>query len=384
MRMKNTALLTGPFDWDPELLPLAEFEARLAAVRRVLADRGVSALLVHGHSVEHGALAYLTGFVPKLGPAFALVPLAGPIRILASGGPGMMRSAKLLTWIEDVRPIDNLREALAEWLGEISNDCRGILGLWGGNLMAQRPYRAVTDAIQSFGTMLALDDSLDAVRRRKSPRELQLLREACAILAVACDALDRATKNGSGTRSASLDAKRAAYSHGAQEVRMLVSARDGGPPLPLDGSNDIRVAPLLACLAVRYAGYWAEALVTVAAPQGAALARAEDAIGAMLREVRDGATSSTLRAAALQHLPPYQLHPFAQPTFGNGFGLSLEEPPRLGGGGDSKLEEGGVYTLRCGAAGESSDNAIISAMVAVGQTGAEILWPPAAQFAGRT
>jgi hypothetical protein len=87
MRMKNTSLLTGPYDWDPAILPLAEFEARLASVRRVLAERGAAVLLVHGNSMEHGALAYLTGFVPKLGPAFVLVPRDGPLRILASGGP---------------------------------------------------------------------------------------------------------------------------------------------------------------------------------------------------------------------------------------------------------------------------------------------------------
>ena len=93
MRMKNTALLTGPYDWNPELLPLAEFDARLAAARSVLAQREATALLVHGNTVEHGALAYLTGFVPKLGPAFALLSRDGPIRVLASGGPGMMRSS---------------------------------------------------------------------------------------------------------------------------------------------------------------------------------------------------------------------------------------------------------------------------------------------------
>ncbi len=125
MRMKSTALLTGPYDWDPELVPLAEFEARLAAVRRVLAESGATALLVHGHSVDHGALAYLTGFMPKLGPAFALVPLEGPIRVLASGGPGMVSSAKRLTWVEDVRPLSNLRNALNEWLRSIDSQKAG-------------------------------------------------------------------------------------------------------------------------------------------------------------------------------------------------------------------------------------------------------------------
>jgi len=151
MRMMNTALLVGPYDWDPALVPLSEFETRLSAVRRVLAERGANALLVHGHSVEHGALAYLTGFVPKLGPAFALVPLDGAIRILASGGPGMMSSAKLLTWVEEVRPFGNLRDSLSEWFSYLARDGRVILGLWGGKAMAQRPYVAIANAIQPFG-----------------------------------------------------------------------------------------------------------------------------------------------------------------------------------------------------------------------------------------
>jgi Xaa-Pro aminopeptidase len=375
MGLKNTALLTGPYDWDPALVPLAEFDARLTAVRRVLAESGAPALLVHGHSMDQGALAYLTGFVPKLGPAFALVPRDGPIRILASGGPGMISSAKLLTWVEDVRPLGNLQKALAEWLGELNRDGRAPLGLWGGNSMAQRPYLAVAAAIQPFGKVIDLDDQLDALRRHKSSRELELLREACRILGVASDVFEHAAAIGSGARSAALAAERAAYSNGAQDVRILASARNGGPPLPFDGPADIRVAPLLACLGVRFAGYWAEGLVTVAAPSSGARARAEAGIKAMLHETRLGASSSDLMRAGARHLPPYKFHPLAQSAIGNGIGLSFEESPNLGRDEKSKLEEGGVYTLRCGAMGEGSDNAVVSAMVAVSGAGTDVLWP---------
>jgi Xaa-Pro aminopeptidase len=376
MRMKNTALLTGPYDWDPALLPLAEFEARRANVRRVLAENGATSLLVHGHSVEHGALAYLTGFVPKLGPAFALVPCDGPVRILASGGAGMMSSAKLLTWVEDIRPLSNLRNALVEWLGEM--DCNGpaVLGLWGGNIMAQRPYVAVAAAIQPFGKMIEMDDQLDPLRAHKSPRELELLRESCRILSAACDAFERATAEGSGARSAALAAERAAFATGAQDVRIHASARDGGPPLPFDGPRDVRVAPLLACLAVRFAGYWAEGLITLSAAPGGALAHARAALTAILREVRPGATSGDLLRAAAQQ-PPYKVHPFVQSAIGNGIGLSFEESPNLGRNENSRLEDGGVYTLRSGAMGEGSDSAVVSAMVAVSGTGIDVLWPAA-------
>lgn len=376
MRMKSTALLTGPYDWDPELVPLAEFEARLAAVRRVLAERGATALLVHGHSVEHGALAYLTGLTPKLGPAFALVPLEGPIRILASGGPGMVSSAKRLTWVEDVRPLSNLRNALNEWLSRTFPEGRAAVGLWCGNIMAQRPYSAVAEAIQPFGKMVDLDDPLDALRRRKSPNELKLLREACRILSVARDSFEQAAADGLGARSAALAGERTAYSNGAQDVRILASRKNGGPPMPFDGPDDFRVAPLHACLAVRFAGYWAEGLVTASSSPRGGLVRARAMLTAILREARTGATSHNLIHIAAEHLPPYELHPFVESAIGNGIGLSFEESPILGRDENARLEDGGVYTLRCGAIGEDGDNALVSVMVAVSGTGIDVLWPP--------
>jgi Xaa-Pro aminopeptidase len=379
MRMMNTALLVGPYDWDPALVPLTEFETRLNTIRRVLSERGATALLVHGHSAEHGALAYLTGFVPKLGPAFALVSLDGAIRILASGGPGMMSSAKLLTWVEDVRPFGNLRNALSEWFSNLARDGRVILGLWGRTTMAQRPYVAIADAIQPFGTIIEMDDPLDALRRHKSVRELHLLRQSCRILTAACDTFARAVADGAGARSAALASERAAFAAGAQDVRILASARNGGPPLPFDGPEDNRVAPLLACLAVRFAGYWSEGLITVGAAPNGALARAEAVLGAILQEARPGATLDDLLRVEAQHLPPYKFLPFVKPAIGNGIGLSLEESPILGRDENLRLAEGGVYTLRCGALGEGSDNALASAMVAVHAKGIEVLWS-AAEF----
>jgi Xaa-Pro aminopeptidase len=256
-----------------------------------------------------------------------------------------------------------------------------VLGLWGSKIMAQRPYQAVSAAIQPVGRMIELDGALDALRTRKSARELELLREACRVLGIARRAFERALKGGAGARSAALAAERAAYASGAQDVRILAGAHNGGPPLALGAPADIRVAPLLACLAVRFAGYWAEVLATFGATPGGALAHAEAALAAMLREARPGATSGDLARPAERHLAPYLLHPWLERALGNGMGLSLEEAPMLGSDQHSKLEEGGVYTLRCGALGEGSDNAVVSAMVSVNQTGNDVLWLGAQQTA---
>src|SRR6478752_457860 len=99
MRMMETTLLTGPYDWDPKLTPRGEFEARLAAARAVLRERGLHGLIVGGTSPEHGALAWLTGFTPKLGPALAFIPAQGELRLAFSGGPAMLPSAQRLTYV---------------------------------------------------------------------------------------------------------------------------------------------------------------------------------------------------------------------------------------------------------------------------------------------
>jgi Xaa-Pro aminopeptidase len=243
--------------------------------------------------------------------------------------------------------------------------------------MAQRPYVAIADAIQPFGKIIEMDDPLDALRRHKSVREVHLLRQSCRILAATCDTFARAVADGAGARSAALAAERAAFAHEAQDVRFLASARNGGPPLPFDGPGDIRVAPLLACLAVRFAGYWSEGLITVGAGPNGALARAEAALMAMLQEAEPGVTSNNLVRAAAEHLPPYKFDPLLESAIGNGIGLSLEESPILSRDEHTRLEEGGVYTLRCGALGEGSDNAVASAMFAVHAKGIDVLWTAA-------
>ena len=92
------------------MLPRSDYEGRLERVRAAMAQAGATALAVHGHPGNYGALAYLTGFTSKLGATLALVPREGPLRILAPGTPKMMDIAKRLTWVEDVRPLGNVTE----------------------------------------------------------------------------------------------------------------------------------------------------------------------------------------------------------------------------------------------------------------------------------
>ena len=113
--------------------------------------------------------------------------------------------------------------------------------------------------------------------RHKSPCEQGLLRRASEILAGTLTRLRKEVAEGIGARSAAIAAEDEAYTLGAQDARVYASIRNGGSPLPFDTAADPMPAPLLASVAVRYAGYWAAGHVTLnsSSPQ---LQRAETAL----------------------------------------------------------------------------------------------------------
>ena len=369
--MLETTLLTGPYDWDAALVPRSEFDARIAAVRAILRQHGLNGLVVGGTSPEHGALGYLTGFVPKLGPALAFIPNDGELRMVYSGGAAMLSSAQRLTFIADVRAMRDPEQEFAAWLRETKG---ARFALWGDCAITSDVRRALDRVVPA--PIVVLDGELDALRRRKSACELALIRRACEILDVTLRELRAATVNGQGVRAASLAAERAAYARGAQDVRMLVSLRDGGMPQPLIGTDDPHVDPLLACIAVRFAGYFAEGLATITAKPTATFAAAgaaDAALAAMLQTARPGVMASQLTEAARQALAGAKLHPLVAASPGNGIGVSRQEAPFLTDSDSSPLQDGDVCTLRAGAHAGAADSAIVSAMVRVGQSSAEIL-----------
>jgi Xaa-Pro aminopeptidase len=368
MRMMETTLLTGPYDWDPKLVPRAEFDARIAAARAVLRQRGLHGLIVGGTSPEHGALSYLTGFTPKLGPALAFIPADGELRLAFSGGPAMLPSAQRLTYIEKVQAQRDAEKDVSAWLREFGGT---QFGLWGEYAVTNDVRRALDRAVAA--PIVVLDETLDPLRRRKSIVELGVVRRASEILAGTVRELRSSIASGNGVRSAALVSERAAYTQGAQDVRMLASIRNGGMPQPLEASRDPRADPLLACIAVRFAGYWAEGLVTVASKPHAAMSAAEAALAAVLSKIRPGIAASGLIETANRALAPHKLHPIASASIGNGIGLSREEAPLLTAHDRAPLQDGDVLTLRVGATG-GSNNAIASAMVIVTSDSAEIIW----------
>jgi Xaa-Pro aminopeptidase len=375
VQVLNTTLVLGPYDWHPEVLPAAEFEARVAAARQVMKAQGLGGLVIYGDTFDHGALSYLTGFTPKLGPAFAFFPAEGKPSILFSGGAMIVEVSKKLTWVEEVRAIRDLEKDLASKLREMAAGRELALGLWQSGSMSHSAHQVLMSALGPTGRIVDVQQALENLRRRKSPVEQASIKRACAILAGAVERLRGEFAERKGARSAALAAEREAYSRGAQDARVMASARDGGPPLPLDNAEDVYRDPLLAALAVRYAGYWAEAHVTLGSASAALQERARTALRAMIAAARPGSTTASLGAVVDQALPPARRNPDQAVLVG--VGLSLAEAPC--GSPETTLAEGDVCCFKVDAVDSEATSgadarAITSAMVMVRASGAEVVW----------
>jgi Xaa-Pro aminopeptidase len=245
----NPTLLVGPSDWDPARMPQEEFSERAAALWRVLPS--ASSAIVYGDRVNHAELAYLTHFTPKLEAALALISRVGAPQLLVGGGANMLPAAKPLTFIEELRPLRNVGQTVAQW----ARAQGGLPVLIAGAAMPCALHQEITRAFE--GPIEDRTDELRALMRRKSARELAAVREACVTLRAAMVAIDEAQAAGASATAAILAGERAANRRGAQDIRTLFSLDRGRTLRPLETLVDRAVDPLQVYVAVRQFGYWA-------------------------------------------------------------------------------------------------------------------------------
>ena len=267
MTMPSIALPTGPYDWHPSEMPKSLYEERVASFRAVLVLHGVTHAIVHGNGFDHGALAWLTHFTPKLGPAYALVPAQGRLRLLFSGGPGMKPSASKLTWVEDVTALRSIETDARCWLQETDGGTSARLGLVEGAAMQRGDWRAVQRV--HGPAVVELDGDIDALRARKGPEDIVRAEYAAAVLSLASDTIARLAQPGADLRQAVIEMERVAYAAGAQDVRVRAGRRVGGAPTTLPDHPLAIAGPTEIALAVRHSGEWAEARLVVGGPGGA-------------------------------------------------------------------------------------------------------------------
>src|SRR3954470_22050789 len=100
---RHSVLKRGCSTWDRKAVPQAEFDARLTAARKTMAERQLDALVIYGDNYSFADLCYLTNYFPKVRGGIAVVPREGEISLLLNIGSRDVPFAKTLTWVADVR-----------------------------------------------------------------------------------------------------------------------------------------------------------------------------------------------------------------------------------------------------------------------------------------
>lgn len=374
----HPTLLIGPYDWRPERLPQSEFLDRIRALWNKISDPSCSAVIVYGDSRNHAELTYLSNFVPKLGPAVLFIPKQGEPKLLVSGAPNMLVAARRLTWIGGVEPLRDAGKTILRWLNggidsEPGTSARRV-ALIGGDYMRWAFHRSFIEFFEHEYHPVDATPWLRTLMRCKSPRELAIIREGCAILDAATKALAQAKRGGAGVTASVLEAERAANHLGAQDVRTLFSIDRGRTLRPFEQAIDSAVDPLQAYVAVRHVGYWVEGFVSLAAAEHPVLLKAAEALKTVITAAKAGANCSDLARLTAEKIRPYGLHAMTAGNIGNEIGLSLEEEPPLSTTSEETLGAGEVYTLRVGASDGQEHHGIVAAIIAVHENENELLW----------
>lgn len=390
MQTMQPVLLYGQYEWEQNWLPTDEFETRLRAVRRVMADKGWAGLIVHGDSQENGLLCYLTQFIPNQRWGLALIAADRPPRLIAPVGPRDLPAVRRLTWVQDIRATSDIAGALDAWLQEIfgkpaSGGGQGKIGFADLDRMRFDLAGRALDACRGYSLVEDASPAVAAITRAKRPRELALLRLSYACLQLALDEVEAVRSAGGGDRAALLAGERSARMAGAQDVRILCSAGDGtGSLRPIDSrspgpSRTGRVEALTVYFALRRGGYWAEAMLTLTEAPSPAQCAARQALAAAAASVR----ANTACRDLFRLLEAGGRPDAGQPLLGTGIrragGLSLDAEPWMQAGSDEALVENGVYTMATGFREENAGHhVLLSTTVLATPAGHEILWPAAA------
>ena len=354
MFTQHPTLLIGPSDWDESRAPKAEYERRIAALWAAFPD--ASQAIVFGSAAHHAELAYLTNFVPKLEPGIALLSRDGNHKLLFGGGPNMMGAMKPLTFIADMAPLNALAKLIAGWTTPL---------LIGGDAMSTAVRNTIDEATGS--TAQDATGHVQRLMRRKSPSELACLRDACGILDKVVTVMRDAVHAGHGAVTALLAGERAAIDVGVQDIRTLYSL-DGGRTLrPFETINDRRVEPLQVYVAVRKFNYWAEGFACLSNEAHPAVSLAALLLDNALSAIKPGVPLAQM-SKILAVGAPYRQHPVIEGALTTPIGLSLDAPAT------ASFEPGEVYSVRAGLTDGADQHAILSAMIAVRDDDAEVLW----------
>ncbi len=210
-------------------IPDNEFEQRLESVQEEVTKRGLDALLVHSNESDFADVRYLTDYWPVFETAGVLIPKEGEAILII--GPESETYAKDRSRIAKIRKILEYRESADPEYPGVHLDTfektfeesipGGInkLGIAGYSILPFSIYEVIRKAVPD-AEIVRSDGILTEMRRKKSPNEIALLREASRISELALGEVLKTIRQGVTELQLVGVAQKVMYENGAEYESM--------------------------------------------------------------------------------------------------------------------------------------------------------------------
>jgi hypothetical protein len=287
----------GLMHWDPEELPVAVLEARIAGLRAAMQSAGLDAFILYTNLVRPSAVAHLTGFTPYWSEGLLLVPKAGRLLFATA------LSNRVADWIRSTNPVSEVMSTPrpGKLLGErLANDAAvkrvGVLEF------DAMPSELAADFAAAAPAIAWIDGSAPFARARSriDAAEQRLVMHADALALAALDQVDGQTATDAGTVAGRVEQH--ARLAGAEEIYValapdLVSDRRLNrisKPTPLAGRFAVRAS-------LAYKGSWVRRSRTFA--PDAAVADADAWFAGVVRGLEAGTPIAAQLARKIKAFP---------------------------------------------------------------------------------
>jgi len=368
--MESTKFSKVPFDWEHRKkwldlpFPMEEYEDRIVRLRKEMKEADLRSFLIYGGpGFLSGDVRYISNFPSMIGNTIVVVPVEGELMLTTDSifHSEPMHSEIFKCWIKDVRPAhlpgtvrspENIARHVRDFLQErgLANEKAGLVGerFFPAYLLNDLKQELPKIKFESAGLLYM------KVKGIKSPREMEIMKEACRITSLGLEAAMDIAKPGVTEFEMSAAAHQAMVAGGAEIVTFvaMVGGSRAGHKTVMPSSRKLEDGDMMFMdMGVNYKGYNTDCCRTLVVGKGGHKQRdilrvALDMEESVIAAGKPGVRICDLQKIARDIAEKSGYGEYYFPTgFGHGIGTSIAEMPILFDGNEAPIEEGNMFAL---------------------------------------
>ncbi|MBM3250197.1 MAG: aminopeptidase P family protein [Candidatus Omnitrophica bacterium] len=345
-------------------------KSRLNKLRKILKSARLDSLLVSSSA----NIAYLTGY-----PGRDSYFLVAPKKCLYFTDPRYTEEARLA-----LKGSARMVKTEGQGFKAVKEACQK-LGLKSIGFETGLSYGRYLKLKKSLGRKISLrptQNMVEGLRKTKDPHEIEKLKKALRITALALRSVRRFLRPGKKEREIAAELERFIRYHGGQGAAfdiIVASGPNSAFPHHISGERKLRKRDIvLIDLGVDYRGYKCDLTRVFFLGKMEALARQIRAIvleaqRVAIQKIKPGEEIAGIDAASRRYITRQGFGERFNHNLGHGVGLEVHEEPRLSSGAKGRLEPGMVFTVEPGVYLPGKFGIRIEDVVLVTRKGCEVL-----------